>query len=262
MKTIAIIQARSHSTRLPHKVLKKFSNGFNTLDFVLHNIAKIEKLDEIYIATTNKKADDDIESYCKNRAKIYRGSEPDVLSRFIEIADIADAGTIIRICADNPFVLREGIEYLLKYHDANYDYSSFALETIPAMQLPIGLFTEVVQSTTLKKLHQDANKIEKEHVTFAIYNRQNSPFFCNFIEVEQFNTKLADKNLRLTLDTNLDFEILDGIISALNLGLDINLSTFEKIYYYIYEHKIIKKMLHESALTKNLKSYDTVKSQS
>ncbi|MCK5229506.1 MAG: hypothetical protein KAR13_04525, partial [Desulfobulbaceae bacterium] len=255
MNTIAIIQARSASKRLPDKVLKPFCNGFTLLDYCLHNLSQIQAIAAIFVATTNKPEDNRIVEHCQDRAHIYRGSEYDVMGRFVDIANLVKPESIIRICSDNPFVLREGVEYLISRHSP-YDYTSFMVDKTPAMLIPSGLFAECISAAALKKLYLDANDLEKEHVTYGLYKRDNNVFTCNFIDAGKFNKKTSSTNLRLTVDTENDFNLINSMISALNLGLNIDLEIFHKILDFVYKNDFIKEMISENSKQQNAKAYE------
>src|SRR3989442_1579683 len=50
-------------------------------------------------------ADNVIDMWCReNKINVFRGSETDVLSRFVGTANVSEADVILRITADEPFV--------------------------------------------------------------------------------------------------------------------------------------------------------------
>ena len=54
-KIIAIVQARTDSSRLPKKILKKI-NGQEIIKIIFKRLSKSKKIDKIILATTKKKA--------------------------------------------------------------------------------------------------------------------------------------------------------------------------------------------------------------
>ena len=86
MKTMAIVQARMTSTRLPGKVLLPIL-GIPMLSLQLERMRRATSIDGIVIATTVNAADDPIVELCIQQGIAYfRGSEQDVLSRYAEAA--------------------------------------------------------------------------------------------------------------------------------------------------------------------------------
>ena len=81
MKYLVIIQARMGSTRLPGKVLVEV-DGVPLLERMLSRVKKSKLVDNIIIATTTNKEDDEIVNLAQNNGVIFfRGSENDVLGR-------------------------------------------------------------------------------------------------------------------------------------------------------------------------------------
>ena len=253
-KNIAIIQARMSSTRLPGKILKPFSNGMNLLDFQIATLLKLFDKNHIFIATTTNKYDDLVKKKYGSSVYVYRGNENDVLSRFVEIAEITKATNIIRLTSDNPFVFFEGIAALLKSHEKNQvDYTTFTINKKPSMLAPTGLFTEIVTSCALRKISNIATPEEKEHVTYGIYNRFKTDFNLNFIDIKKDYPLLAKEDLRFTVDTDEDFTMINKIITELNLSNYINYKKLEKIIKYSLKKKLTEFMKKETQKKKNLK---------
>ena len=84
--TVAIIQARMGSKRLPGKMLKKLSK-FSLIEWSVLRIMQSKKINKIVLATTNLKKDDLLVKVAKKyKISIFRGSEKDVLGRFFKAA--------------------------------------------------------------------------------------------------------------------------------------------------------------------------------
>jgi len=257
MKTIAIIQARMSSSRLPGKILKNFSNNLNMLEMQLQTLQKILNPKHIYIATTTNRGDDMIQTKYQDTYNVYRGEEDDVLSRFLDIIQESKADTIIRIASDNPFIFYEGISYLLDRHKKNAaDYTTFSIEEIPSMLVPCGLYVEVVSSKALLDVEKKADKTEKEHVTYALYTRLKENHKVQLLAIQRYHKELNNKNLRYTVDTAEDFLFIDQTIQELNINKAIDVKTIQKIIKYSNKNHHIEKMQKESKKEKNSKKYN------
>ena len=82
-----IIQARLGSTRLPGKILNEFYGGKTLLETVIHNLQRIKNA-KIIVATSVDPNNDKLESFLNNRDIIvFRGSEDDVLCRFMGLTN-------------------------------------------------------------------------------------------------------------------------------------------------------------------------------
>lgn len=238
-----IIQARLSSTRMPKKVLKPFHDHECILDIQLIALKRYSNF-PLIIATTDQPADDKIEDFAQHhQVKVFRGSEADVLSRFIEASD---ADFIVRICSDNPFMQLESINEFLMAMSSETDYISFAdTEGTPAIRTHWGLYPEIVSREALVKAHEETEKIEdgafyREHVTNYIYGNP-----------EKFNVKLLPapeiirdrKDLRFTIDTPEDFESMQKLYEIIQKnGGDFSL---ENLVRTADEHEEIKAVMGE-----------------
>ena len=90
-----IIQARMGSTRLPGKILKKFYGEDTLLETLLNNLHKVGV--KVIVATSVNENNDDLEVFLKEKGElVYRGSENDVLDRFIKAAEENQVDGIVR----------------------------------------------------------------------------------------------------------------------------------------------------------------------
>lgn len=200
-----IIQARTSSTRLPRKIILKIEKQISFLDVLIERLKKIKFNYPIILATSDLQVDDILEDYAnKHEIKFFRGSENDVLQRFIDCAKENNLNSIVRICSDNPFLDIVSIEKLLKNYKGQ-DYLSLKINNSPSILTHFGFFAEIVSLKALKKIALKKNKDCKEHVTNCIYRNPNE-FNITFIE-----DTIENDNIRCTLDTKEDFEILKEI---------------------------------------------------
>ena len=208
MTTIAIIQARMTSTRLPGKVLKPLGS-MPILGWIHRAASHIHDIDKVVIATSDDTSDDPIIEWCINNGIDYhRGSLDDVLQRYIKTAEAYDADIIMRLTADcpllDPDVCAEVLQ-LLKSTRADYA-SNIILRT-----WPIGLDCEACTFDTLKKADEHATTTyDREHVTPYIYQHQDQ------FHIE--NLACPSPNLgkeRLTLDYPEDYMLLQSLLPFL-----------------------------------------------
>ena len=104
MKTVAIIQARMGSTRLPGKVLLPLA-GKPSIQHVIERAERICGVDEVILATSVHPGDTLLSDFCRSRGiQVVRGSESDVLDRYFQTAKAARADTVMRITGDCPLL--------------------------------------------------------------------------------------------------------------------------------------------------------------
>jgi len=201
MKTVAIIQARLGSTRLPNKMLLSL-HGKPIIEWVVKRVKKSKLLDDIIVAIPDTRKDDVLEYYLKKlNVNVFRGSEANVLNRFYEAIKNKNVKNIVRVCADNPLICGEEIDSLIKFYLENK--CDYAYNHIPKNNLyPDGLGAEIVSFELLKWLNENVTeKKHKEHCFSYIWDNGDK-----FI-IKTFNPKkeLQYPNIKLDIDTFDDY---------------------------------------------------------
>ena len=162
-RIVAVIQARMGSTRLPGKTMMDLA-GTPLLDRLLRQLAGAKSLDEVVVATSVDSTDDVIERFASQRGfRVVRGSEQDVLSRYVLAAEAAKADVIVRLTADCPLHSPDTVdEVVLAFMGSNVDY---ACNTNPYTR-PDGQDVEVFSRALLNRAAEAAESSpDREHVT-------------------------------------------------------------------------------------------------
>jgi spore coat polysaccharide biosynthesis protein SpsF (cytidylyltransferase family) len=206
MKTVAIIQARMGSSRLPDKVLMPVL-GKPLLGWMLRRISLCNEVSEIVVATTTHKRDDVIAEFVQAAGyKVYRGSEEDVLDRYYQAANNLMPDTVVRLTADCPLLDPEVLGTLIrKFQSSQVDFLSNS-EPLPS-SWPDGMDISIMSFKALQKAWQEAKKpSDREHVTFYFWNNPGI-FKCQRID------HVPDlSNYRLTIDYLEDFLLLKAVM--------------------------------------------------
>ncbi len=172
---------------------------------------KADGVDQWCIATPETPDNDVIADKARNMGmRCFRGSESDVLARFLGAARALDADLVVRVNADSPFVDPYYIRTLVRDAiESQADYSSFeSNEGTPAMLTPIGFFTEVITRPCLTKAEKHIRDSRlREHVTLGIYTSRTD-YEVRFLPFPGFCDR---SDLRFTIDTLGDFELLNEI---------------------------------------------------
>jgi spore coat polysaccharide biosynthesis protein SpsF len=212
MRTVAVIQARMGSTRLPGKILKEVA-GRPLLDYMLERVRRAKSLDAVLIATTTSPQDDVLERFCRERGVLcHRGSEDDVLDRYYGAARAADAGTVVRLTSDCPVMDPRVIDDVVgEFRQSGCDY--VANTAPPPTTYPDGMDVEVFSFAALERAWKEAQKpSEREHVTFYFWKNPGL-----------FKTRRRElpedlSRFRLTLDYPQDLELLSRLLAELYPG--------------------------------------------
>lgn len=203
MKTVAIIQARMGSTRLPGKVLLDLS-GEPMLTRVVHRVQRARWVDEVMIATTTHPADEAIARLCAAHGwPCARGSQEDVLDRYYQAAVASQADVVVRITSDCPLIEPTVIDRVVKEilaHPSEIDYAS---NVQPPRTFPRGLDVEAMRFEALARAwREDTNMAWREHVTPYIYRHPERFRILNIVNPVELSY------LRWTVDTPEDYELV------------------------------------------------------
>lgn len=198
MSTVAIIQARMGSTRLPGKVLKPLL-GVPMLSHVVQRVQKARLLDDVVIATSTLAQDDPIEELCQDAGwQCVRGSESDVLGRYHQAAVECGAASIVRITSDCPLIDPQVVDYVVSAYLSSAPSADYASNSLNRTY-PRGLDTEIFSRDALSRCHQQAGSPQaREHVTYHMYQHP-----------EQFSLHSVENpadysHYRWTVDTSED----------------------------------------------------------
>ena len=235
MNVVAIVQARSGSTRLPNKIFLKLSDNF-LLYHVVQRLKSSNEINNIVIATTTSSKDNSVEKWClKNSLDFYRGSENDVLERYYYTAKQFNADIIVRVTSDDPFKDYRLIDQAVKtIKEKNLD---FVCNNNP-ISYPEGLDVEVLTMDALSKSFLNAtSSFEKEHVTQYIHKNENSFNTFNIKNHQDFS------HFRWTIDTEEDYLFASQIYNS--LYDDKKMFLTEDIYKLIEKNPQLLKINNE-----------------
>jgi spore coat polysaccharide biosynthesis protein SpsF (cytidylyltransferase family) len=201
--TIAILQARLSSKRLPGKVLMKI-NSRPMIYWQIKRILRSRRIDKLVVAISDHHTDNLLADYLESINQEYvRGQLDDVLSRFIKVERKYDPETIVRLTGDCPLVMPDIIDAMLDVFQSNkFDY----LSNIVNLTFPDGLDIEIFRSGILEKLNGiNLLSSEREHVTLGILERKNLFDVHNYSNAEDLSS------FRWTVDTLQDFHFVQKV---------------------------------------------------
>jgi glutamate-1-semialdehyde aminotransferase/spore coat polysaccharide biosynthesis protein SpsF (cytidylyltransferase family) len=203
MKTIAIVQARLGSRRLPDKMLVDLA-GAPALERTLRRMRRAALVDEWVLATTTRPEDRALMDLASKLGIAgFAGDEDDVLDRFYHAARAHWADVVVRLTGDCPLHDPAVIDCVIQaYRDAD-DAVDYVSNAAPPTY-PDGLDVEVFSFALLERMWSDAAQpADREHVTTFVRSRLDQ--FRTF-NVRHEGTDLS--GLRWTLDEPADLEFL------------------------------------------------------
>ncbi|RLB70624.1 MAG: hypothetical protein DRH04_03260 [Deltaproteobacteria bacterium] len=201
MSTVACIIARTNSTRLPRKVLKKINN-LSMIEIIIKRIKKCREVDSIYVCTSTEPDDRVLlEIAAAQGIKSYAGSPDAVIERMLSVAEMAGADNLVRITGDNIFTDQAYLDIMISCHrqqQAEYTRTEY---------LPIGVTAEVMSSEALARC---AAAIPVEYTQYLmLYMFQPERYRCLVLKPEDEH---CHPSWSLTVDTPEDWERTEEII--------------------------------------------------
>ncbi len=204
MKVVAIVQARMGSTRLPNKVMKPIG-GVPMIELLLTRLAKAKQIDQIVLATsTDERNTPLVEQVQKLGYTCVRGSESDVLDRYLVAARQAQADVVVRITGDCPLIDPALVDQVIaQFKVQGVDY----LSNIAPATYPDGLDTEVFTLQALQRAGRESqDPFDHEHVT--PYLRKPGLYKTGAMQhSEDLST------LRWTVDEPADFDVVSQVFA-------------------------------------------------
>lgn len=169
----AIIQARMGATRLPNKPTVPIADH-TLLGWTILAVRASRLVDEVVVATTVSPDDDQVEAHAREYgAHVFRGSEDDVLDRFLQCARHVGADVIVRISGDSPLWCPWASDFVVAgRQEAGVDYASNCVHDV----YPLGVQSEVFTTAAMEASVALADlPTDHEHATPAL--RRHYPRF-------------------------------------------------------------------------------------
>lgn len=204
MRTVAIIQARLGSTRLPRKVLMPLGDA-PLIAHVIERVSRIHGLDGFSCAIP----DGDTQlarTLDVLGVRTVIGAALDVLGRYRRAADSLNADVIMRITADCPLLDPAVAEAVLARYrsDPHVEYCS---NDTTCSGFPDGLDVEVFSRSALEWAAREATEaIDREHVT---------PWIRRHVKTSRLEAAENHSFIKLSVDDQADLDRVRAIVRHL-----------------------------------------------
>jgi len=223
------ITVRMKSKRLPRKAMLEIE-GIPMIVHLIERLKQTKKANKIVVCTSTNKEDDVLEEVARRTGvDFFRGSEDDVLYRLLCAAKKYDFDFIVSTTGDNPLTDPIYIDKIIdKFHKTKADF-------ITCFGLPLGTFSYGIKVSALQKVCEIKKNTDTE--LWTNYFLKYDIFRKETVEIEE---ELKHPELRLTVDTPEDFEVMKKIFAALyKPGKVFKLKDVVK---YLLSHKNIIKI--------------------
>lgn len=240
MKAAAVIQARLNSTRLPSKALLTLC-GIPMITHVIERAKAISGVSPVIIATGRGRENDPLAGIADEcGAEVFRGSESDVLERYYMAAADIDCDYVIRITGDNPLTDHISAASALKHaYETGADHCTTS-------GIPLGTGVEVIKKSALSRAYIEGREPHhREHVT--PYIKEHPELFRIVKYISPLENPFDD--LRLTVDTSEDFELMTRIYKELYRGSPIRLEEVIELFMQNPELRLINSGVEQRPMT-------------
>lgn len=202
MRTVAVIQCRLASSRLPRKALLDL-DGKPVIQHVLERASAALLVDEVVLATTWLEEDDELAAFASELGyRSYVGSPTDVLRRVLETAEFAEADRVVRLTGDCPRLHPPLIDKVVMA----LGRSDFASNVIKRTY-PKGYDCEAMHLDTLKRIDRLATSEKaRASVTWFAYKERPDLFV-----IESVKQDVDESDRNLCVDTAEDLERLRSL---------------------------------------------------
>lgn len=177
--------------------------GVPLIEILLRRLAKAEQVDEVVVATSEDPRNNVLAGHVEKLGfACFRGSENDVLDRFLNAGRRHGADTVVRITGDCPLVDPELIDRCVEqFAESGVDYLS---NTNPPT-FPDGLDVEVFSLSALEQAAAETSEsYDREHVTAYLYK-------CSKFRTANLANAEDLSSLRWTVDEPADLEVVTKV---------------------------------------------------
>lgn len=212
MTTVAVVQCRMGSTRLPGKALYPLE-GRPVLGFLLRRLTRCAWVDRVTVATTSLPEDAILTRWAEAAGVEWlTHHEPDdVLTRFLWAAEgLEDGDVLVRLTGDNPLVCPEVVDDCARWvASGHYEYYR------TGESFPEGLDVEAFTVRLLRRADMFAagDRYLREHLAEPLAAVAERPGHYELPE------RLG--HIRLTLDVPHDVAVVQRVAAALGVYGDL-----------------------------------------
>lgn len=204
------------SSRLPGKVLMPLA-GRPVLHHMIERARTAHCLHALIVATTDKPEDDAVAELARAcNTDVFRGSEEDVLDRYVGACARMRADIGVRITSDNPLTDISGIESVVERHlaagaDYTHNLGRTGLVVYPENSA-LGTGVEAFSVPAINAIHQlTLMPVHRESVT-CLLEENTELYRCEVVPARE---ALRRPDLRLTLDTPEDLTLFRFVYDRL-----------------------------------------------
>ncbi len=208
VETVAGIQARTSSSRLPRKVLADLA-GKTLIERVVERVRRADLVDEVVVLTSTDESDDELALLLEaRRIPVRRGSLGDVLWRYGALLEEFEPRFVVRVTGDCPLVEPDFIDLQLGALCAlDGDFVQVASVDPAPIEGTLG-GQAALSARALRQALASDDPRDREHAGSFFFRAHPERFRHVEIEVDR---RYHQKGLRLSVDEAADLALVRRI---------------------------------------------------
>lgn len=206
MNIDVFIPVRLASERLPKKALKKI-NEKPIIKYLIERLESCSSIRKIIVCTTTSETDDELADYLSSENILFfRGSEHDILNRYLNAAKKFQTDFIVNVEGDDIYTDPLCVDIISdEFIKTNADY-------IDISKMPFGLSPSGIKVSALEKICSIKSS-ENTETGYKQYFTKSGLFKVHHIDLQK--TLDFPENTRLSLDYEEDFQLAKKIFSTI-----------------------------------------------
>jgi spore coat polysaccharide biosynthesis protein SpsF len=227
MKVGFVIPSRLKSSRLKKKILMKLGEQ-SALDWAIDRARLSNSIDEVVVATTPLASDSEISKVCSKKAiRYFQGDPDDVLKRLRDTAEYFSFDYVVNITPDNTLFSIYLIDLMVSKIKENPNVDFFRYKDA---MLGTGIYA--LKTNALKTICEFKDLVDTE-IWGPLFHKDY--FEIEDIEMPEF----LNRNYRLTMDTELDYIMLNKVYKNLNISKE-NIVELREVIEYLDENPDVR----------------------
>jgi len=222
------IPVRSLSTRLPNKAMLTI-NDKPIIKYLIERLKEAKSIRNIVVCTTKHESDNDLVRFLeKENITVFRGSEKDILVRFLDAAKKFHTDFIVSVDGDDIYSDPQYVDQMVR------EFQKTGADYMQVLGVPVGFTPFGIKTSALEKIC-NLKKTDNTETGYARFFTET-----NLFNIKNLNPKLKIKfptNLRLSLDYQEDFDLAKVIFKTLgnNFHLEDVLKLLKKNSELLYK---------------------------
>lgn len=208
VRTVAVVQARLASSRLPEKVLADL-HGQPMLLRIVERLRHVVRVDGVAVTVSTEPSDDRLAAFCAaHDLAVTRGPTDEIVTRFADAAEASGADLIVRAWGDCPLIDTSLVdEALRRAIDDGHDYVTVTSD--PAKKYPRGMNFEVYRPALLQRIVADPDPFYREFPAEYVAAHRDE------LSADWLTADRPYPDVDLTVDYPEDLQMVRGIYERL-----------------------------------------------